>query len=161
MLVEGSIDKVVITRPGVEAGEKFGFLPGELKDKYQPFIEPFLEVLRERMGKSFVEYLLKTGKIQAAPLAFMRGSTFKRSLVIFDEAQNSTPVQMKLFLTRIGEGSKVIVDGDIEQKDILGQSGLTDAIHRLKNVPNIGLVEFDIEDCVRSGICRDILFAYR
>ena len=160
-LTEGTIEKVVITRPGVEAGESFGFLPGELQEKYAPFIEPFVEVLNERLGKSTVDYLLKRDKLQAKPLAFMRGATFKNALCILDEAQNTTPAQMKLFLTRIGQDAKVIIDGDIEQKDIGGLSGLQDAVNRLSGVPSIGCVDFDLDDCVRSGIVRDILMRYR
>ena len=159
-LLDGTIDRLVITRPGVEAGESYGFLPGELQEKYAPFIEPFVEVLNERIGKSQTAYFMKSGKIVAKPLAFMRGATFHNAMVILDEAQNTTPTQMKLFLTRIGRDCKVIIDGDIEQKDINGLSGLQDAINRLARVPQIGRVEFRINDCVRSGIVMDILRAY-
>ena len=161
MLTNKEIEKIVITRPKVEAGEDFGALPGELKEKYYPFIEPFIDALEERLGKSTVEYLLKRGKIEAKPLAFMRGSNFKDSLVILDEAQNTTISQMKLFLTRIGKNCKVIVDGDISQSDIRGISGLDDAVRRVKTIPSVGIVVFKDNDCVRSGIVREILFAYR
>ena len=161
MLLNGDIEKLIITRPGVEAGESFGFLPGELQEKYQPYIEPFIDVLNERLGRSQVDYLLKRGQIVAKPLAYMRGTTFKNSMCILDEAQNTTPAQMMLFLTRIGRDCKVIVDGDINQKDISGISGLQDAVNRLKAVVGVGMVEFGINDCVRSGIVMDILRAYQ
>lgn len=161
LLRNGDIEKIIITRPLVEAGEKIGTLPGELDDKYKPFIEPFIDVLEERLGKSQVKYFMSHGQIVASPMSFMRGKSFKNCLVILDEAQNATPVQMKLFLTRIGENCKVIVDGDIEQKDIYGKSGLLDAVERLNKVPAVRVVRFGIEDIVRSGIVRDIIEAYQ
>lgn len=124
MLREKKIDRIILTRPGVEAGEKFGFIPGELEEKYAPYIEPFRDILNERLGRSQVDYLIKHKRICAMPLAFMRGRTFKNCWAILDEAQNTTPGQMKLFLTRIGDNCKVIIDGDLEQKDIPSQSGL-------------------------------------
>lgn len=160
LLKEGLVDKIIITRPAVEAGESFGFLPGEIEEKYAPYLEPFRDVLNERLGKTFVTYLIKTGKIVASPLSFMRGKTFSDCVVILDEAQNVSPTQMKMFLTRIGQNCKVIIDGDVEQKDITGLSGLKDAVSRLSRVPSVGVVEFDIEDVVRSGIVKDILRAY-
>ncbi len=160
MLREKKIDRILLTRPGVEAGEKFGFIPGELEEKYAPYIEPFREIFNERLGRSQVDYLLKHKRICAMPIAFMRGRTFKNCWAILDEAQNTTPGQMKLFLTRIGDNCKVIIDGDIEQKDIPTQSGLTDAISRLKHTRKVGLVEFTVEDVVRSGIVKDIIKAY-
>jgi len=160
LLKDGEIEKIIITRPGVEAGESFGFLPGELEEKYAPYIEPFLDVLNERLGKSQVAYFRSHGRIVASPLCFMRGKTFKDCVVILDEAQNATPTQMKLFLTRIGQNCKVIVDGDITQKDILGKSGLEDAIKRLRRVPGVRVVNFEVEDIVRHGIVRDIIEAY-
>ena len=159
-LRNGEIEKIIITRPGVEAGESFGFLPGELEEKYAPYIEPFRDVLNERLGKSQVDYFMSHGRIIASPLSFMRGKTFKDCVVILDEAQNTTPTQIKLFLTRIGQNCKVIVDGDIDQKDISGLSGLEDAVKRLKRVPSVRVVEFEVEDIVRSGIVRDIIEAY-
>jgi len=159
-LRDGKIDKIIITRPGVEAGESFGFLPGEIEEKYAPYIDPFRDILNERLGKGQVEYLIKSKKIEAKPLAFMRGSTFKDAVIILDEAQNTTPTQMKLFLTRIGEGCTVIVDGDTAQKDISGKSGLSDAVNRLRSLSNVGVVEFHSDDIVRSGIVKDIIEAY-
>jgi phosphate starvation-inducible PhoH-like protein len=152
---------IVMTRPNVEAGRGFGFLKGELQEKFAPYIEPLLDVLNERFGKSHTEYLVKRGAIQFKPLEFLRGKTFSNCLYILDEAQNTTPSQMKLFLSRVGEDTKVIIDGDIEQKDINGMSGLEDAINRLSDIEQIGIVRFTVDDVVRSGICKEILLAYR
>ena len=160
MLREKKIDRILLTRPGVEAGEKFGFIPGELEEKYAPYIEPFREIFNERLGRSQVDYLIKHKRICAMPIAFMRGRTFKNCWAILDEAQNTTPGQMKLFLTRIGDNCKVIIDGDIEQKDIPNQSGLSDAVSRLKHTRKVGIVEFTVEDVVRSGIVKDVIKAY-
>lgn len=160
MLKSGEIDKLIITRPGVEAGESFGFLPGELEEKYAPYLDPFREILNERLGKSFAEYLIKTKRIEARPLAYMRGSTFKNCMAILDEAQNTTTQQMKMFLTRIGHNCKVVVDGDGDQKDIKTESGLTDAVKKLAKVKGVGVVNFEVDDIVRSGIVRDIIIAY-
>jgi len=136
LLKEGEIDTLIITRPGVEAGRNWGALPGELEEKFAPFME-------------------------AKPLEFMRGKSFNNCFCILDEAQNTTPAQMKLFLTRTGENSKIIIDGDLEQKDINGMSGLLDATNKLWHVNNIGIVRFTLDDCVRgSGIVKDILRAY-
>lgn len=154
------IDKIIITRPAVEAGEKLGFLPGEIADKFAPFLAPFRDVLDERLGKAFVDYLIKTGRIEAAPFAYMRGRTFKNAIVILDEAQNVTPTQMKMFLTRIGDKCTVIVNGDLNQKDIPGTSGFQDAINRLSFISDITHVKFDHNDVVRSGICQEIVQAY-
>lgn len=155
-----TIDKLIITRPAVEAGESLGFLPGELDEKFEPFLRPFRDVLDERLGKTFVDYLIKVGRIEAAPMAYMRGRTFKNSIVILDEAQNTTPNQMKLFLTRVGENCRVVVNGDINQKDIVGQSGLDDAIKRLSYIPSVKVVEFNRNDIVRSGLVQEIVQAY-
>jgi phosphate starvation-inducible PhoH-like protein len=159
-LESGEIDKIIITRPAVEAGESMGFLPGEIEEKFDPYLQPFRDVLNERLGKTFVEYLLKEGRIEAAPLAYMRGRTFKNAYVILDEAQNTTPTQMKMFLTRIGENCKIIVNGDMSQKDIPGQSGLEDAVARLSFIPSIKHVRFTTDDIVRSGLVQEIVSAY-
>jgi len=139
-ILAGTIDKIIITRPAQEAGEKLGSLPGELEDKYEPYIEPFRDVLNERMGKARVDSMVKCGHIQAKPLAYMRGKTFKNAFVILDEGQNTSPTQMKLFLTRIGEGCTVIVNGDVKQVDIYGESGLADAVRRLRELEGINVV---------------------
>jgi phosphate starvation-inducible PhoH-like protein len=117
--------------------------------------------LEERLGKSYTDLLVKRGQIKLKPLEFMRGSTFKNSLCILDEAQNTTPSQMKLFLSRIGDDCKVIIDGDIAQTDIRGLSGLADAVDRLYDVDKIGIVEFGIDDIVRSAMCKEIILRYR
>ena len=162
LLEEKLIDSVIMTRPNVEASSKgFGFLPGDLGEKFAPYMEPLLSVLEERLGKSYTDLLVKRGQIKLKPLEFMRGSTFKNSLCILDEAQNTTPSQMKLFLSRIGDDCKVIIDGDTAQTDIRGLSGLADAVDRLYDVDKIGIVEFGIDDIVRSEMCKEIILRYR
>jgi len=159
-LHSGEIEKLIITRPAVEAGENLGFLPGELEEKFDPYLQPFRDSLYHFLGKGFTEYLIKAGRIEAAPLAYMRGRTFKDSWVILDEAQNTTPKQMKMFLTRLGDGCKMIVNGDIAQTDIHGKSGLQDATERLFYIPSVRVVKFKREDIVRSGIVQEIVEAY-
>lgn len=159
MLESKQIEKIIITRPAVDAGESLGFLPGELEEKYEPYIAAFRDVLNERLGKTYVEYLLKIGRIEAQPFAYMRGRTFKNAVVILDEAQNATPEQMKLFLTRIGENCTVIVDGDESQADIKN-SGLMDAVKRLSYIPEVKVVQFVTADIVRSGLVQEIVEAY-
>lgn len=155
------IDKVILSRPIVEAGETLGFLPGDLDEKYQPYIAPFREILDERLGKTFVDYLLKTKAIEAVPMQFMRGRTFKNCIVILDESQNATKAQLKLLLTRLGENCKCILDGDLEQTDLPdGESGLADALRRLRGLANISTIEFSRSEVVRSKMCAQILAAY-
>lgn len=160
MLKNGEIDRIIITRPGVEAGESFGFLPGEIEEKYAVYLDPILSIFHERLGRSFTDYCIKSKKIDPRPLAFMRGSTFSDAFIILDEAQDTTINQLKMFLTRLGENVTCVVNGDCDQTDIHGVSGLKDAIHRFKNAEQIGIVDFDIADIVRSGICRVILERY-
>ncbi len=160
MLRDKKIDRIILTRPAVEAGEKFGFLPGELDDKFKVYMEPFIDVFNERLGKSTTEYMIKHGRIAAKPIAFMRSMTFKDALIILDESQNTTPEQMKLVLTRLGDNCQIIICGDTGQKDIRSYSGLADAIKTISHLPSVGVVEFDMEDCVRSGIVKEILRAY-
>lgn len=160
-LASNRIEKIIITRPALEAGESLGFLPGELADKFDPYLQPFKDVLYERLGKSHVDLLIKRGIIEAAPLGFMRGRTFRNAFVILDEAQNATKSQMKLFLTRIGEGCTTVVNGDERQTDLpRGMSGLADAVMRLKSVPEIRHVVFTREDIVRSGLVQTIVERY-
>ena len=161
LLQAKAIDKIIITRPNVEVGTGFGFLPGELEEKYAPYLAPFKEVMIERMGLSQYEYALKVESISPQPLAFMRGATFNNAFVILDEAQNCTPAEMKMFLTRIGKNCTVVVDGDPEQSDLSGPSGLNDAVNRLESIPGVAVVEFTEDDIVRSGLIKDILIAYR
>lgn len=153
------IDRIIITRPAVEAGESLGFLPGDMDEKFGPFIAPIVECLSKSLGKSYVEALVENEKIVFLPLAYMRGWTFERSMVILDEAQNITKTQMKLFLTRIGQDSTIVVDGDISQRDIVAD-GLVDAIDRLKGVPSVSVMRFNNDDIVRSGIVKDVILRY-
>ncbi|MCP1540038.1 PhoH family protein [Methylorubrum extorquens] len=161
-LRDREIERIIITRPAVEAGESLGFLPGELDEKYEPYFRPVREALVEVLGAGAVECHIKNGTIEARPLALLRGSTFKHADVLLDEAQNTTPGQMKMFLTRIGEGCRVVVNGDAAQKDIPGPSGLLDAVDRLrkKQVRSVGVMRFTRADVVRSGFCQDVLEAY-
>lgn len=161
LLQSKAIEKIIITRPNVEVGAGFGFLPGELAEKYSPYLAPFREVMIERMGLSQYEYALKVETISPQPLAFMRGATFNDAFVILDEAQNCTPQELKMFLTRIGKNCIVVVDGDPEQCDLHGPSGLNDAVNRLERIPGVSVVEFTEDDIVRSGLVKDILIAYR
>lgn len=157
------ISKILITRPIVEAGEEIGFLKGDLGEKTLPYMQPMLDIMNRRLGKSAVEYHIKRGNIEFRPLAYLRGTTFESEggvVVIADEFQNTTPKQMQMFLTRIGENCKVIIDGDLVQCDIQGDSGLKDAISTIGNLSSVGVVRFGINDIVRSGIVRDILIAY-
>jgi len=153
--------RLILVRPVVEAGEELGFLPGTLEEKYAPYLAPFFQVLEERLSPGTVKYFQKTKRIDPQPLAYMRGTTFRDCWVILDEAQNTTPKQMKMFLSRIGEDAKVIVNGDTEQVDIQTLSGLEDAVERLQSVPSVAHIHFGDHDIVRSGLVRHIISAYR
>lgn len=159
-LLEREVEQIIITRPAVEAGEELGFLPGELMEKYEPWLTPIRQVLEKRLGKGTVEMFLKSGRIEPLPIAYMRGRSFQNAFVILDEAQNTTPVQMKLVLSRIGENCRVVVDGDPRQVDIKTTSGLMDAVRRLRHIPSVGVVEFTRADIVRSGLVQQIIEAY-
>lgn len=160
-LESGTIERIILTRPAVEAGESLGFLPGDLDEKFSVYIDAFRDILNERLGAGTVDYCLRHGRIVAAPLAYMRGKTFNdKTFVILDEAQNTSPTQMKMFLTRIGEGCKVVINGDINQSDIRGTNGLADAIELLDDLPDVYIHEFAREDIVRSGLVRDIIDRY-
>jgi phosphate starvation-inducible protein PhoH and related proteins len=160
-LESGRIERIILTRPAVEAGEQLGFLPGEVEDKFAVYIEAFRDILNERLGRGVVDYCLRHGRIVGAPLAYMRGKTFNNhNFVILDEAQNTTPAQMKMFLTRIGENCKVVVNGDIRQSDIRGPNGLADAIERVKGLPGVHVHQFERPDIVRSGLVRHLLDRY-
>jgi phosphate starvation-inducible PhoH-like protein len=160
MIRNGEFSKLLIIRPAVGAQEDLGFIPGELEEKYAPYIFPIKEILYERLGKSQTDYMLKVGKIEGAPIAFLRGRTFKDCVVLVDEAQNITPGQMKLILTRIGENCKMIITGDSSQRDLTGKSGLNDAIEKIGWIPQVKVVTFTAADVVRSGICGDIVSSY-
>jgi phosphate starvation-inducible PhoH-like protein len=153
--------KIIITRPAVECGEKLGFLPGDINEKYREYLTPLLSIFHKTFGHNYTEYLIKTKAIDARPLAFMRGTTFEDCIVILDESQNLSKEQMLMFLTRIGQNCKIIINGDTKQSDIRGTSGLEDAIKRIGNVDKVGVVEFTTDDIVRSGIMKDILIAYQ
>lgn len=160
-LESGRIERIILTRPAVEAGEQLGFLPGALDEKFSVYIDAFRDILNERLGAGTVDYCLRHGRIVAAPLAFMRGKTFNnRTFVVLDEAQNTTLAQMKMFLTRIGEDCKVVINGDIEQSDIQGANGLVDAIGKVGDLPDVYVHRFEREDIVRSGLVRDIIDRY-
>lgn len=157
----GQIERIIITRPAVEAGESLGFLPGDVDEKFSAYIDAFLDILNLRLGCGTVKYLMRHGRIVAAPLAYMRGKTFgEDTFVILDEAQNTTPAQMKMFLTRIGENCKVVINGDIKQSDIKGDNGLSDAVERLEGIAKVHIHEFDRDDIVRSGLVRDVIDRY-
>jgi phosphate starvation-inducible PhoH-like protein len=153
------INKLILTRPNVEAGESMGFLPGTLEEKYQPYLYPFIETLEEKLGKTFTEYLIKTRVIEPIPIGFLRGRTFNNAVVILDEAQNATKEQFKLLLSRIGTQCKIVLEGDIDQVDI-PLSGLKDASQRLQGIPGIQVVQFSQDDIVRSKMCKRIVEAY-
>jgi phosphate starvation-inducible PhoH-like protein len=156
------VKRIVLTRPAVEAGEKLGFLPGDLAQKIDPYLRPLYDALYDLVGYDKVTRLFERGAIEIAPLAFMRGRTLNHSFVILDEAQNTTPEQMKMFLTRIGFGSKAVVTGDVTQIDLAkGQaSGLIDARTVLANVRGIGFTEFQSDDVVRHPLVQAIVDAY-
>lgn len=165
-LLAGRINKILLTRPMKECDEDMGHLPGEIAEKYEPWIRPILDVFREHMTEGALGYALKSGKIEFCPLQFMRGSSFKNTWAILDEAQNVTPKQMKMFLTRLGEGSKLIIDGDINQTDlvdhrgVLQLSGLEDALIKLEKLDEVGVATFTRADIVRHGLIRKILDRY-
>lgn len=162
MIMDKQVERLIITRPAVEAVEELGFLPGEIDQKFAPYFEPFRDVLEERLGEGHVTGLMKGKRIVAAPLAYIRGKSWKDAVVVLDEAQNTTPAQMKLLLTRIGENCKVIVNGDSSQSDIRGRNGLDDLIERVQafHIPDARVVKFERADIVRSGFVRHIIEAY-
>ncbi|WP_254473382.1 PhoH family protein [Bartonella sp. B1098] len=162
LLERGIIERIILSRPAVEAGEHLGFLPGDLKEKVDPYLRPLYDALYDMIPAEKIERILASGVIEIAPLAFMRGRTLAHAAVILDEAQNTTPMQMKMFLTRLGEGTRMIVTGDVSQIDLpIGQkSGLIEAIRILSNVENIAIVHFDEKDVVRHPLVAAIVHAY-
>ena len=161
-LKKKEVERIILTRPAVEAGEKLGFLPGDMQDKVDPYLRPLYDGLYDMLGsETFQKYLTK-GTIEVAPLAYMRGRTLNDAFIILDEAQNTTPEQMKMFLTRFGFGSKMVITGDITQIDLPGgkNSGLKDAAKILGNVPGIGVIKFNDHDVVRHEIVGSIIKAY-
>ncbi len=161
-LTRGDVDRIVLSRPAVEAGERLGFLPGDLREKVDPYLRPLYDALYDMMPAEQVLRRLSNGEIEIAPLAFMRGRTLTHCFAILDEAQNTTPVQMKMFLTRLGEKSRMAVTGDLSQVDLpLGQrSGLQDAVDTLTGVDGIGMVRFTDADIVRHPLVGRIVRAY-
>jgi phosphate starvation-inducible PhoH-like protein len=162
MLAKGTVDRIILSRPAVEAGERLGFLPGDLKEKVDPYLRPLYDALHDMMPGDQVVKRLTTGEIEVAPLAFMRGRTLANSFVILDEAQNTSPMQMKMFLTRLGENSRMAVNGDLTQIDLPpGQkSGLRDALEAVEDVEGIGTVRFSSKDVVRHHLVQRIVSAY-
>ena len=162
MLQAGKVDRIVLSRPAVEAGERLGFLPGDLKEKVDPYLRPLYDALNDMMAGEQVVRRMGTGEIEVAPLAFMRGRTLAHACVILDEAQNTTPVQMKMFLTRMGEGTRMVITGDLSQIDLPSgtRSGLRDALDTLEGVPGIAVCRFDKRDVVRHPLVARIVEAY-
>ena len=163
MLIEKKIDRVILSRPAVEAGEKLGFLPGDMKEKVDPYLRPLYDALYELFGADKIDKKIESGEIEIAPLAFMRGRTLKNCFAILDEAQNATETQIKMFLTRIGENSKLVVNGDPTQIDLINktQSGLIKSKNLLKNIDEIKILEFDHNDVVRHPLVSKIIRAYQ
>ena len=163
LLMEKKIDRVILSRPAVEAGEKLGFLPGDMKEKVDPYLRPLYDALYELFGADKIDKKIETGEIEIAPLAFMRGRTLKNCFAILDEAQNATETQIKMFLTRIGENSKLVVNGDPSQVDLINKrdSGLIKSRNILKDLEEIKIIEFDHNDVVRHPLVSKIIKAYQ
>ena len=161
-LITGSVDRLILSRPAVEAGERLGFLPGDMKDKVDPYLRPIYDALYDTLPAEQVERRIASGEIEIAPLAFMRGRTLASAFIVLDEAQNTTIAQMKMFLTRFGEGSRMVVCGDPRQVDlpVAGTSGLADAVDRLEGVEGISVVRFNVADVVRHPVVGRIVQAY-
>ena len=156
------VSRIILTRPAIEAGEKLGFLPGDLQSKVDPYLRPLYDALYQIMGAESFQRNMEKGLIEVAPLAYMRGRTLDNAFIILDEAQNTTPAQMKMFLTRIGFGSKAVITGDKTQKDLPGgvKSGLDDAMSVLKNIEDIKICNLDSKDVVRHPLVQKIVNAY-
>ena len=162
MLKAGQVDKIILSRPAVEAGERLGFLPGDLKEKVDPFLRPIYDALNDMLSMGEVLKKIESGQIEIAPIAFMRGRTLSNSFIILDESQNTTSVQMKMFLTRLGENSKMIINGDLSQVDLPSgtQSGLREAITILSEIDDIGFIKFDDKDIVRNPLVSKVVYNY-
>ena len=158
-LFHRDIKKVIVTRPNIESSPTLGLLPGELEEKYAPFLEPFHDVFTRAFGKSFYELLIKKGNIEPRPLGYMRGATFDDAIVLVDECQNMTVKEFMMLLSRIGKNTKMILSGDHKQCDIR-DSGLTDAVERTKHIKGVESVYFTHDDIVRSNMCKEIIIAY-
>ncbi len=163
MLLEKKVERIILSRPAVEAGEKLGFLPGDMKDKIDPYLRPLYDSLYDLLDYDKIQRRIESGEIEIAPLAFMRGRTLKNSFAILDEAQNATETQIKMFLTRIGENSKLVVNGDPSQVDLpnKNQSGLIKSKSILKDIKEISVINFDHQDVVRHPLVTKIVEAYQ
>jgi phosphate starvation-inducible PhoH-like protein len=163
MLLENKVERIILSRPAVEAGERLGFLPGDMKDKIDPYLRPLYDSLYDLLDYDKIQRKIESGEIEIAPLAFMRGRTLKNSFAILDEAQNATQTQIKMFLTRIGENSRLVVNGDPSQIDLpnKNQSGLIEAQKILKKVKEISIVNFNHKDVVRHPLVTKIVEAYQ
>ena len=162
LLLSGAVERIILSRPALEAGERIGFLPGDMKEKVDPFLRPLYDALHDMMHADYVERRIAAGDIEIAPIAFMRGRTLARSAVILDEAQNATPAQMKMFLTRLGEGAHMAVTGDPSQTDLPHgeESGLADALATLSGVEGVAEARFKATDVVRHPLVSRIIDAY-
>ena len=163
MLLEKKVERIILSRPAVEAGEKLGFLPGDMKDKIDPYLRPLYDSLYDLLDYDKIQRKIESGSIEIAPLAFMRGRTLKNSFAILDEAQNATEIQIKMFLTRIGENSKLVVNGDPSQIDLPNKnhSGLVKSQSILKEIKEIAVVNFDHQDVMRDSLVTKIVEAYQ
>jgi len=159
MLSAGTVNNIILTRPYVPAGEKLGFIPGEISEKFAPYLEPYLDCFIDRVGRQQVNNMIMDGRIQAKPISFIQGKTFNNSVILIDEVENATSDQIKLILTRMGENTKAILMGDPAQTYI-NNSGFVSAMKILESVPKLGIVKFNIDDVVRSETCRHVLEAY-
>ena len=162
MLMQGQVDRLILSRPAVEAGERLGFLPGDMKEKVDPYLRPLYDALYDMLPAEQVERRITSGEIEIAPIAFMRGRTLSDAFIILDEAQNTTPAQMKMFLTRFGMNSRMVVCGDPRQIDLpeIGKSGLADAVGKLEGIPGMAMIRFGAADVVRHPLVGKIVQAY-
>ena len=162
LLLAGKVERIVLSRPAVEAGERLGFLPGDMREKIDPYLRPLYDALHDMMPAEQIANRLESGEIEIAPLAFMRGRTLSHCYVILDEAQNTTPMQMRMFLTRLGEGSRMVITGDPSQTDLPGgqKSGLADAVETLEEVNGVRFVRLGAKDVVRHDLVTRIVEAY-
>lgn len=162
MLQAGQVDRIILSRPAVEAGERLGFLPGDLREKIDPYLRPLYDALNDMLPGDQVARRMANGEIEVAPLAFMRGRTLAHAFVILDEAQNTTPAQMKMFLTRMGQGARMVITGDLSQIDLPSgvASGLREAVETLEGLPGIGITRFESADVVRHPLVARIVDAY-
>ena len=162
LLIAGKVERIVLSRPAVEAGERLGFLPGDMKEKIDPYLRPLYDALHDMLPAEQIANRMESGEIEIAPLAFMRGRTLAHCFVILDEAQNTTPMQMRMFLTRLGEGSRMVITGDPSQTDLPGgqKSGLNDAIETLEGIDGMRFVRLTSKDVVRHDLVTRIVDAY-